>query len=65
MSIPTILVASDNTGDAALVKKLLDDEFKSVFTSTDPDKSAADFVCHPPDVLVLASIPWTSHSIIT
>lgn len=54
MSTPTILVASDNTGDAALVKKLLNNEFENVFTSTDPDKSAADFVRHPPDVLVLA-----------
>ena len=54
MSTPTIIVASDNTGDAALVKKLLGDEFNNVFASTDPDKSAADFVCHPPDVLVLA-----------
>ena len=54
MSTPTILVASDNTGDAALVKKLLDDEFGKVFTSTDPSKSVGDFVRDPPDVLVLA-----------
>ena len=54
MSTPTILVASDNTGDAALVKKLLDDEFGKVLTSTNPDKSAADIERDPPDVLVLA-----------
>ena len=54
MSIPTIIVASDNTGDAALVKKLLNNEFENVFTSTDPDKTAEDFVRHPPDVLILA-----------
>ena len=54
MSTPTILVASDNTGDAALVKKLLDDEFGKVFMSTDPGKSVGDFVRDPPDVLILA-----------
>ena len=54
MSTPIILVASDNTGDAALVKKLLDDEFGKVFTSTDPSKSVGDFVRDPPDVLILA-----------
>ena len=54
MSIPTIIVASDNTGDAALVKKLLNNEFENVFTSTHPDKTAEDFVRHPPDVLILA-----------
>lgn len=54
MSIPTILVASDNAGDAALVKRLLDDEFGKVFMSIDLDKSVADFMRHPPDVLILA-----------
>jgi len=54
MSTPTILVASDSTTDAALVKNLLNKELENVFTSTDPDKSAEDFVRHPPDVLVLA-----------
>lgn len=54
MSVPTILVASDNIGDAALVKRLLDDEFGKVFMSIDLDKSVEDFVRHPPDVLILA-----------
>lgn len=53
ISNPSVLVASDSTTDAALVKKLLDDEFKSVFTSTNLDKSEQDFVRHLPDVLVL------------
>lgn len=49
-----ILVASDKTEDAALVKKLLDTEFGKVCTSTDPDQTAADFDRNRPDVLVLA-----------
>jgi len=54
MADPTILVVSDSIADAALAKKLLDDEFGKVFTSTDPIKSVGDFVRHPPDVLILA-----------
>jgi CheY-like chemotaxis protein len=50
----TILVASDNTGDAALVKQILDGEFGKVFTSTNPDKAVEDFDRQRPDVLVLA-----------
>ncbi|MHB1677116.1 MAG: response regulator [Sulfuriferula sp.] len=50
----TILVATDNITDAALVKKLLDDEFEKIFMSTAPDKAVKDFMRHPPDVLVLA-----------
>lgn len=49
-----ILIASDITGDATLVKKLLDAEFDKVFVSPDPDHAVADFDHHRPDVLVLA-----------
>jgi len=54
ISNPTVLVVSDSTADAALLKMLLDNEFKNVFTSTNPDKSQQDFVRHSPDVLVFA-----------
>ncbi len=50
----TILVASDNLGDASLVKKLLAPEFDQVFVSTNPDLAVEDFERHTPDVLVLA-----------
>ena len=50
----TLLVATDNTTDAALVKKLLEEEFPRVFISTAPDAAAQDFERHRPDVLVLA-----------
>lgn len=50
----TILVASDNSGDAALVRKLLEPEFDRVFLSTNPDLAVEDFESHAPDVLVLA-----------
>ena len=49
-----ILVASDNPGDAALVKKLLMQEFEQVFLSIHPDLAVQDFECRAPDVLVLA-----------
>ena len=49
-----ILVASDNTSHAALVKTMLVENFDSVFTSTDPDKAVADFDLRMPQVLVLA-----------
>jgi CheY-like chemotaxis protein len=50
----SILVASDNTTDAALVKNLLNAEFDHVVMSTDPDKAAGDFVRYRPSVLILA-----------
>lgn len=50
----TILIATNDIADAALVKKLLGNEFEKIFTSTAPDRSVEDFVRHPPDVLVLA-----------
>lgn len=49
-----ILVASDSPSDAALVKKLLVQEFEQVFLSTNPDLAAKDFESRAPDVLVLA-----------
>jgi CheY-like chemotaxis protein len=59
MSEPTqpsanILIASDSTTAATLVKKLLNDEFENLYTSTDPRKAANDFDLQRPDVLVLA-----------
>ncbi len=50
----SILVASDSTVDAALVRTLLEDEFGTIALSVDPDKAAADFHAHQPDVLLLA-----------
>ncbi len=49
-----ILVASDKSGDAQLVQKLLEPEFDAVQTSTDPDKHVEDFDRRPADVIVLA-----------
>lgn len=49
-----ILIATDIIGDAALVRGILHEEFDGIFTSTDTDHAAADFVQHRPDVLVLA-----------
>lgn len=51
---PAILVASDNVTDTELVKKLLDDEFEKVLTSTHTDQSADDFDRQRPSILVLA-----------
>ncbi len=51
---PSILVASANVGDAAMVKRLLEAEHDRVFVSTDPDRVVEDFALHAPDVLVLA-----------
>jgi len=50
----TILIVTDITTDASLVKDMLNSEFDHVFTSTDPEKLVADFVSHRPSVLVLA-----------
>lgn len=49
-----ILIATDNVTDAGLIQKHLKVEFENVFTSTDPDKSVADFELHRPSVLILA-----------
>lgn len=49
-----LLVASDNPSDAALIRKLLTQEFKQVFPSTNPDLAVKDFESRAPDVLVLA-----------
>ena len=49
-----ILVASDNPSDAALIRKLLLQEFEQVFLSTHPDLAVKDFESRAPDVLVLA-----------
>jgi CheY-like chemotaxis protein len=53
-TVNTILIVTDLTTDARLVKDMLNPEFDHVFTSTDPDKLAADFASHRPNVLVLA-----------
>jgi PleD family two-component response regulator len=49
-----ILVASDSLSDAALVKKLLAQEFAQIFLSANPDLAVKDFESRAPDVLVLA-----------
>jgi len=49
-----ILVASDSTVDAVLVRTLLMDEFGEIALSVNPTKATADFHEHQPDVLVLA-----------
>ncbi|MEO5696428.1 MAG: response regulator [Burkholderiaceae bacterium] len=53
-STQAILVASNNSSDAALVKGLLTPSFENVFTSTDADKIGVDFDRWQPRVLVLA-----------
>ncbi len=50
----SILVVSDRSGDAALVKRLLSDEFDGVHTSGGGETAVADFEQHHPQVLVLA-----------
>jgi CheY-like chemotaxis protein len=49
-----ILVASDKSSDAALVRGLLAQEFEQVFVSTHPDLAVKDFESHAPDILLLA-----------
>jgi len=49
-----ILVATDSTTDAKLVKDLLEPEFGHVFVSTEPALAVLDFDKYQPDVLVLA-----------
>ncbi len=50
----TILIASDNAPDAAMVQQLLGDEFGPIHTCADPDKAVEDFDRHQPGVLILA-----------
>jgi len=50
----TILIATDNVTDAAIVKNLLSPEFDHIVISIDPEKVLEDFVRHLPSVLVLA-----------
>jgi PleD family two-component response regulator len=50
----SILIASDNSGDAEMVKNLLATEFSKIHVSTAPDKAVEDFELLQPDVLVLA-----------
>lgn len=49
-----ILIASDSSGDAALVRKLLAQDLEQVFVSTDQALVVSDFESLVPDVLVLA-----------
>lgn len=49
-----ILVATDIVADAELVRKLLQDEFGSVFISISQDKAISDFEHCMPNVLILA-----------
>lgn len=49
-----VLIATNNVADAALAKSLLSPKFDPVFTTTDPEKLAGDFVRHLPSVLILA-----------
>lgn len=50
----SILIASDDTSDADMVKRLLAAEFSKIYVSTIADKAAEDFELRQPDVLVLA-----------
>ncbi len=50
----SILVVSDRRGDAALVQRLLADEFDAVHTSGGGETAVDDFERHAPQVLVLA-----------
>jgi CheY-like chemotaxis protein len=54
VSNTSILIASDSTVDATLVKSLLDDEFERLAISVDADAAPQDFQLHRPDVLLLA-----------
>lgn len=49
-----LLIATDNIGDAAMVKKLLDVEFGKVYITTDEEHATVDFDHCRPDVLLLA-----------
>jgi CheY-like chemotaxis protein len=54
VSNASILIASDSTVDAELVKSLLEDEFGRLAISVDTDTAAQDVQLHRPDVLLLA-----------
>lgn len=49
-----ILIASDSSSEAALVQKLLGDDFGKVITSAKPGKATEDFDRYQPSVLILA-----------
>ncbi len=49
-----VLVATDVVADAYVIADKLNEEFGSVFTSTDQEQAVADFEKHRPSVLVLA-----------
>lgn len=51
---PTILVATEVSSDADLVRKLLSDEFDQIVVSTDPEYAVQDFEKHRPKILILA-----------
>ena len=53
-SSAAILIATDDVANAGVVKRHLEEEFKNVFVSTNPDLSAQDFEGRRPDVLLLA-----------
>lgn len=52
--MPTLLIATDNTEDAKVVRRQLADQYKDVFTSTNADTTRQNFEAHRPDVLVRA-----------
>jgi CheY-like chemotaxis protein len=50
----SILIATDDSSDAEMVKGLLSEGFGRIFTSTVADKAVDDFELRQPEVLVLA-----------
>jgi hypothetical protein len=54
ISNASLLIASDSTVDAALVKSLLDAEFERVAINVDAETAVEDFQCHRLDILLLA-----------
>ena len=53
-----ILIATDVTGDAELVRRMLANEFSHVDKSVDPDKAVQDFDSLRPNVLILAHVSY-------
>ncbi|MHB9118140.1 MAG: response regulator [Burkholderiales bacterium] len=51
---PKILVATEVSSDADLVRGLLREEFGNVVASSDPERAVQDFEEHRPEVLILA-----------
>jgi len=49
-----ILIASDSSKDAEMCGALLQDEFKHILLSTNPDTAAADFDAAKPNIVILA-----------